>query len=48
MRERANPGEVIIYHDAGPAAVQVLVLGAVFVTVGFASDSGISGCQAPR
>jgi threonine/homoserine/homoserine lactone efflux protein len=28
-----------IHHDAGPAAVQVLVLGAVFVTVGFASDS---------
>ena len=27
-----------IHHDAGPAAVQVFVLGAVFVTVGFASD----------
>jgi threonine/homoserine/homoserine lactone efflux protein len=28
-----------IHHAAGPAAVQVLVLGAVFVAVGFASDS---------
>jgi threonine/homoserine/homoserine lactone efflux protein len=27
-----------IHHGAGPAAVQVLVLGAVFVAVGFASD----------
>ena len=27
-----------IHHDVGSAAVQVLVLGAVFVTVGFASD----------
>jgi threonine/homoserine/homoserine lactone efflux protein len=27
-----------IHHDAGPAALQVLVLGAVFVAVGFASD----------
>jgi threonine/homoserine/homoserine lactone efflux protein len=27
-----------IHDDAGPAALQVLVLGAVFVTVGFASD----------
>jgi threonine/homoserine/homoserine lactone efflux protein len=28
-----------IHPDAGPAAVQVLVLGAIFVTLGFASDS---------
>jgi threonine/homoserine/homoserine lactone efflux protein len=27
-----------IHHDVGPAAIQALILGAVFVTVGFASD----------